>query len=148
MIHAESTVQIARPVEAVFDFLADARNEPTWLPGARTVALQTPEPIGPGTRFAGEYAGAGAVALELVTFERPTRLTIRAIARIVRFDDAITLTPEDGGTRLRAVMDAQPRGPMRLLGPLMGRTMRRQFAANWLELKRFLEREPNSSPDA
>jgi hypothetical protein len=48
--------------------------------------------------------------------------------------------PVNGGTHLQAHMTAEPKGPMRLMGPLMGRTMRSQFAANWDHLRRALER--------
>jgi uncharacterized protein YndB with AHSA1/START domain len=142
MIRSEAAVSIARPVETVFDLLADPRNEPSWLPGARRVAMTTPEPVRLGSRFEGEYARAGKVTIELVAFERPSRVTFRAVSKIVRFDDAVTLAAENGGTRLDAVMEAAPQGVMRLLAPLMGRTMRAQFAANWLALKRFVEAEP------
>ena len=102
-----------------------------------------------GTRFEGEYARAGTVTLELVEFERPSRVTFRATSRIVNFDDAVTLTQEGSGTRLRATMEAQPRGVMKVMGPMMGRTMRAQFEGNWNHLKRMLEGQdlaPASSP--
>ncbi|MFL5760094.1 MAG: hypothetical protein ACJ789_10165 [Thermomicrobiales bacterium] len=101
----------------------------------------TPGPTGLGTHFEGEYARAGTLAVELVTFERPHRVTFRAASRIVCFDDDVTLVLEGAGTRLRSVIEARPQDPVRLVGPLMCRTMRRQFAANWPELKRALERE-------
>lgn len=139
MIRADAAVHIDRPPEAVFDLLADPRNEPRWLPGAKRVTMMTPEPVRLGSRFEGEYARAGAVTIELVAFERPSRVTFRAASKIVRFDDDVTLAAENGGTRLVAVMEAAPHGVMRLLAPVMGRTMRRQFAANWLALKRVME---------
>jgi hypothetical protein len=36
-------------------------------------------------------------------------------------------------------MFATPRGAMRLVAPLMARTLRRQFAANWERLRRAME---------
>jgi hypothetical protein len=79
------------------------------------------------------------VQLELVEFERPTRLTFRASSRIVDFDDAVRLSDEGSATRLEARMRAEPRGVMRLFAPAMGRTMRRQFAGNWSHLGHALE---------
>jgi Polyketide cyclase / dehydrase and lipid transport len=95
--------------------------------------------VGLGSTFFGDYRSAGSVQLELVEFERPRRVTFRARSRIVDFDDAVELTPVDGGTRLEARMTAQPRGAMRLVSPLMARTMRRQFAGNWDHLRQALE---------
>ena len=140
MIEARAEIEIAAPLERVFDYVADARNEQHWVPGAERVEMTSPGEVGPGTRFEGEYARAGTVQLELVEFDRPTRLTIRARARIVHFDDAITLTARpDGATHLSAVMTARPQGVMRVATPVMGRAMRRQFTANWTHLKHALE---------
>jgi uncharacterized protein YndB with AHSA1/START domain len=141
VIEANGAVQVDAPVTAVFDYLADARNEPQWLPGAQEVTKTTDGPVGLGTRFEGVYRRAGRVELELVEFERPTRVTFRARARIVDFDDAVTLTEREGGTALVARMDARPRGAMKLVAPLMARTMRRQFESNWVHLKEAVERQ-------
>ena len=37
MIEARGSTDIARPIEEVFAYVADARNEPRWLPGAAEV---------------------------------------------------------------------------------------------------------------
>jgi uncharacterized protein YndB with AHSA1/START domain len=139
MITARAHVFIDRPIGEVFDYLADSRNEPAWLPGATRVAKTSPGPIALGTTFEGEYARAGLVTLELTEYARPERVTFRACARIVEFDDAVTLSPDGGGTRLEAVLRARPRGWMRLVEPLMGGVMRKQFEGNWTQLKRALE---------
>lgn len=139
MIVAHGEVFIQRPIVEVFDFVADARNEPTWLPGATQVEKTTEGSVGQGTRFQGEYARAGTVSLELVEFDRPNRVTFRARSRIVHFDDAVTLVSEGTGTRLRATMEASPQGVMKFMAPVMGRVMRKQFESNWNVLKDALE---------
>ena len=139
MIVAHAQIEIGAPIERVFDYVADARNEPAWLPGAQAVAKTSDGPVELGTRFDGIYARAGRVSLEIVDFKRPHRVTFRARSRIVAFDDLIELSEANGATRLAARMSAQPRGVMRLARPLMARTMRQQFEANWLHLKRALE---------
>jgi uncharacterized protein YndB with AHSA1/START domain len=147
MITAQADVTIDQPIEAVFDFLADARNEPQWLPGAHDIALVTDGPVGVETRFQGQYARIGTVTLTLVAYERPHAVTFRGQATSMDFDDAVTLTTVTGGTRLQAVMTARPHGVMRLMEPLVGRVMRQQFAANWRHLKAALEqRAPAAAP--
>jgi uncharacterized protein YndB with AHSA1/START domain len=151
MITAQAAVTIDRPIEVVFDFLADARNEPRWLPGAVGIAKLTDEPVGQATRFQGQYARIGTVTLELVTYDRPHAVTFRGQAKTMDFDDAVTLTTVTGGTQLAAVMTARPHGVMRLMQPLVGRVMRQQFAANWLHLKAALEQReaaPAAAPGA
>ena len=140
MIHAQGSAEIAVPPERVFDYLADARNEPDWLPGAKNIAKTSDGEIGLGTTFRGEYARAGAIEVEIVEFERPSRLTFRGRAKGMTFDDAIRLAPSGAGTRLDAEMRTAPRGLFKLLAPMMGRVIQKQFAANWAHLKRALER--------
>jgi carbon monoxide dehydrogenase subunit G len=138
-IEARGQTTIARTIEDVFDYVSDARNEPTWLPGARSVEKTSQGPVGLGTTFVGQYSGAGRVEVELVEFQRPTRVTFRAHSRIVDFDDVVDLTMREGVTHLDAHMTAEPRGAMRLVAPIMGRTMRRQFSSNWDHLRQALE---------
>lgn len=138
-IEAQAELTIRRSIEDVFDYLADLRNEPRWLPGAKSVTMISDGEVGRGSTFVGEYQRAGHVELRLVEFERPSRVTFRADSKIVRFDDAVQLAPVEGGTRLRAQMIAEPKGLMRLVGPLMGRTMRTQFISNWEHLRSELE---------
>jgi carbon monoxide dehydrogenase subunit G len=146
-IQAEGGTTIRRSIEAVFDFLADPRNEPDWLPGASAVEKTNDGPVGLGSTFVGHYARAGRVELELVEFERPRKVTFRGRSKIVDFDDAVELDETATGTQLRAKMTASPRGPMRLVAPLMAKTMRRQFAANWEHLRRNLEAAPGADRD-
>jgi uncharacterized protein YndB with AHSA1/START domain len=138
-IEARGETAIGRPIAEVFDYLADARNEPRWVQGARSVEKTSSGPVGLGTTFVGQYARAGRVDLELIEFERPTRVTIRAHSRIVDFDDVVELSMRAGVTRVDARMTATPRGAMRFVAPIMGRTMRRQFSENWDHLRRALE---------
>lgn len=137
-IEAQGNARILRPVEDVFDYLADPRNEPKWLPGASSVVKTSDGEIGLGSTFLGEYRRAGRVELDVIEFVRPSRVTFRARSKIVHFDDAVQLAPVDGGTRLVARMTAEPQGAMRLMAPVMGRTMRKQFASNWDHLRRAL----------
>ena len=51
MPHIEGEVRIHRPVEQVFDFVADERNEPTYNRHMAISEKVTDGPIGVGTRF-------------------------------------------------------------------------------------------------
>ncbi len=145
MIEARCEFEVEAAPEVVFDYVADARNEPKWLPGAREITKTTEGPVRLGTRFAGTYARAGQVTVEVIEYERPKRLTLRGRSSIVSFDDVIDFNPTDtGGTALSARLSARPRGIMRLVTPLLARTMQRQFVANWPHLKRVLESDEAS----
>ena len=66
-----------RPVDQVFDFLADSSNEPPYNPLILPAWMTTPGPIGPGTRFvqrARSFGRVGQVDIELVEYRRPEHL--------------------------------------------------------------------------
>ena len=53
MTRIMGSVVVRRPVEVVFDFAADQRNEPTYNPALTRCDKVTEAPIRPGTRFDG-----------------------------------------------------------------------------------------------
>ena len=142
MLESRGEARIACPAEVIFDYLADMRNEPEWLPGASDVEQTSAGEIGPGTTFTGTYARAGRVSCELSAFDRPRALTIHGEAKGMSFDDEISLREIDGETQLTATMRTMPKGMFKLVAPMMGRVIDRQFQANWDRLKARLEASP------
>ena len=139
MITTQGSTSMSVPIDVVFDFLADARNETRWLPGAANVRLTSPEPLGLGSTFTGEYARAGTITIRLTRYERPNRLTLAGDGKTLRFTDAIELTPTGSGTALSATMTTTPKGLFRLFAPMMARVIGKQFQSNWDNLKATLE---------
>jgi uncharacterized protein YndB with AHSA1/START domain len=73
----EGEIVIRRPVEEVFDYVADERHEPNFNTRMSRVELLTPEPIGVGSRFGIEMTMMRRVfdmTVEFTAFERPRRL--------------------------------------------------------------------------
>jgi len=62
----EGDIVIAKPIEEVFDFVADERNEPKYNRQMTSAEMMTPDPIGVGTKFRAMMTGRG-VAVELTT---------------------------------------------------------------------------------
>jgi uncharacterized protein YndB with AHSA1/START domain len=82
MVRIEGEIVINRPVEDVFDFVADERNEPRYNPQMRRAEQISDGPIGIGTRFRAELVNMGRtveMVIEFTGFDRPRRLasTIR-----------------------------------------------------------------------
>ena len=65
-------LQVTRPAEDTFDFIADLRNEPLWNPRVRQLTLATPEPVAAGSIFRGDYQGLGVL---MTTLTRPAAAT-------------------------------------------------------------------------
>jgi uncharacterized protein YndB with AHSA1/START domain len=74
MSHIEHEIVINRPVEEVFDFLADARNEPQYNPHMLHAEQRPVGPIGRGTQFWTEVTTNGRtmeMAYEITASARP-----------------------------------------------------------------------------
>jgi hypothetical protein len=72
-----------RPVDEVFDFLADPRTEPRYDPLVLQAWKTIPGPIGPGTRFgqrARSFGRVGTVDIGLVGYRRPSTWARRPTA--------------------------------------------------------------------
>ena len=142
MTHVEGSIFINRPVTDVFDFVADATNEPRFNPSMRRAEKITEGPIGVGTRFKAETTSGGRpveMIIEFTGFERPR--WIREIAQMAAMDLEGTLTfePLSGGTRMRWSWELKPRGALKLITPLVALMGRRSEKRIWSGLKLFLE---------
>jgi uncharacterized protein YndB with AHSA1/START domain len=88
MVTIEGSTTIARPVEDVFDFVVDERNEPMYNPKMTRVVKLTPGPIGAGTRWSATVDSRGRPMpseVEVTDYVRPHRLastTTMAAAQI------------------------------------------------------------------
>jgi hypothetical protein len=77
MVRIEGGIVIGRPVEDVFDFVADERNEPLYNPRMIRAEKVTPGPVDKGTRWAATIESRGrplGMVIELTDHTRPTRL--------------------------------------------------------------------------
>jgi hypothetical protein len=139
-----STV-IARPVEEVFDFVADERHEPEYNPRMVRAEKVTPGPIATGTRWSATLESRGRpldMTIETTDYARPTRLGSATSMSMAEFRGVVTFEPDPAGTRLRWFWEVQPKGVFRLLSPLTRRIGERQEAENWDRLRRYLESPP------
>lgn len=147
MPRVEGDLVIGRPVEEVFDFVADERDEPRFNPKMRRAEKITPGPIGVGTRFSAEMTMARRttpMTIEFTGFERPRRLASTTRLSWMEIRGSLSFDPVAEGTRMHWQWDLQPRGPLRLFGPLIGRMGRRQELVIWTNLKRLLEAREDS----
>jgi uncharacterized protein YndB with AHSA1/START domain len=140
-----STTLISRPIEEVFDFAVDSRNEFKWNPKVRMMTKLTDGPIGLGTRMAAKWTMSRRIELEYTEYERPYRWTW-ANGGPIAVTVTVTLFEEAGGTRLRTVFDAHAHGPARLFFPVFVRIMRKAEARNMGYLKACLESDRAAQP--
>jgi uncharacterized protein YndB with AHSA1/START domain len=142
MIHIKGDIVIERPVEEVFDFVADERNEPRYNAQMRRAEQLSEGPIGLGTRFRAEVVSGGrpvSMVIEFTAFERPQRLASRTQIDSMDIEYSLTFEPVPAGTRMRWSGEIEPHGMLKLMGPLVGWMGRRQELRIWTGLKGLLE---------
>jgi hypothetical protein len=93
MARIDGEIVIDRPVDAVFDYVADQSNEPQYNPRMARAEKITPGPVGKGTRFRSAVTTMGRTAemlIEFTGYDRPTRLTS---ATTIQQADSATHSP-------------------------------------------------------
>ena len=143
-------ILINQPIELVFDYVADQRNEPNYNPQMLQSEMITDGPIGVGTRFrATAQSGRREVEMliEVTEYQRPRRFGSRTTMSSTDVDGGLTFEPVNGATRMSWSWDVRPKGSLRFLGPLIAHLGRRQEETIWAGLKNQLEGSgPPASP--
>ena len=145
MTHVRGHLDIAAPVETVFDVVADQTNEPTYNPGMVSSEMVTPGPLGEGSRFRAVARSAGRevpMTIELVEYGRPHHLGVLTSVDGTIIDGTLDFAPCPGGTRMTWDWDVRSTGRLRYAGPVIGYLGRRQEHRIWVGLKRRLESVP------
>jgi uncharacterized protein YndB with AHSA1/START domain len=138
---------IARTPEQVWEFVADARNDPRWCEKVVSVEQVAGEGPGPNAQYRVMHRprpGKPPVELtmQVVEFDPPHRLRWREEDPDAVFNVLYELESDGAATRITQVddIDWKIAKPLRPIGRIMvSRDMKRQFAS----LKRLLE---NATP--
>jgi uncharacterized protein YndB with AHSA1/START domain len=149
MSRIQREIVINRPVDEVFDFMADGRNEPQYNPHMLRAEQISAGPIGRGTQFRTEVTTRGRsmeMAYEITAYERPQRLALRTIKAVVDVQSTETFDPVPGGTRLRLLWEVEPRGVFKLMTPLLARMMGRRLDTVLANIKCVLEAHETPPP--
>lgn len=149
MARIDGEIVINRPVEEVFDFVADERNEPRYNPRMLSSEKLTPGPVGLGSQFRAAMRTRPrsiSMTTEFTAFERPRRLALTTRLATMDIEGTLTFDPVPAGTRMRWSWQLRPRGLLKLLTPVVVRVGRRQEQTIWTDLKRLLEAREVPSP--
>src|SRR6266571_420155 len=142
MAGIEGEIIIARPVDVVFDYVADQSNEPQYNPQMVRAEKITAGPVGKGTRFHSAVASMGRTAemlIECTGYDRPKLFATTTTMRQADISYTLRFDPAGGGTRMRWAGEVRPKGAFRLLGPLITWLGSRQEQRIWASLKQHLE---------
>src|SRR5689334_8464615 len=115
--------------EAVFDLMADCSNEAQWNPDVREVTRIGDGPVAVGAEWDGRYKGLGTMRIRLDEYDRPSRLKFTTTGN--KMDMQWTFeysSPAPLKTHVDAHAAIEPKGAMKLAGPLIGPMIRRTFS--------------------
>lgn len=128
MAHAESEITIRRSSQDVYAFLADGLHNPQWRRGVQSIALTGGTPGALGAVYSQTLTGPGGRPIAgdyTITAADPgKRLGFQVIAGPARPTGEYQLTEAATGTVVRFTLDLQPKGLMKLVEPVIKRTMR------------------------
>ncbi len=99
-----------------------------WDPGVESATMLTPEPVGLGSRFAlhTRFLGRSVpLEYEVIDFDPPRRLVLRAENRFVRSVDTITFESLARLTEITYDAHLETKGPFRIAEPLLAPVFRR-----------------------
>jgi Polyketide cyclase / dehydrase and lipid transport len=142
MAGIEGEILIGRPVDDVFDYVADQSNEPQYNPQMVRAEKITAGPVGKGTQFRSAVASRGRTAemmIECTGYDRPTRFATTTTMQQADISYTLTFEPAAAGTRMRWSGQVRPKGAFRLLGPVITWMGIRQEQRIWASLKKHLE---------
>jgi carbon monoxide dehydrogenase subunit G len=136
-----NTITIERPVQDVFEFLADFDNVPKWNYAIVETRKTSAGPVRVGATYRQirSIPSRSEEKFEVTEFEPDGRLAIRGT--LGPFEGTLTyeLHPAGGGTRLIKSAHLQASGLGRLVAPIALGRIRKAVAANLEKLKELME---------
>jgi carbon monoxide dehydrogenase subunit G len=144
MITVRKAVLVDRPAEDVFDFLADVRNEQRWNPNVVRIERPSDGPLSVGDSFEGVYRRGGRMRFKLVQADKPSRLVFHGGGRQMTLAATLELERVGSATRVRMEAQIEPRGPLRLLAPLMRKPIQRQYESVTESFRQVVEADPRT----
>ena len=142
---SSATIDINRPIDDVFAYIADPHNMEQWVVGVTDVQTSSDRPTA-GMQYTSNYTYGGrteAMTYVVTGFESPTRYSIRGEGPFP-FEGELSLEPTATGTRVTNSIDAGSDSRFTtvmftLFAPVMRRVMAKRLKAELVELKGELE---------
>jgi len=140
----ETTIVIARPIQEVWDHIADARNDPQWCDKVEEVRQEVGDVPGPNARYRVIHRPIRLkkpkeLTVSVEEYTPPSRMRLREEDDDGVFNITYELEPADEGTRLTQRDWIEWKIP-RFHRPIARRMVSRDLANQFATLKRRLER--------
>ncbi len=143
MARIETQITINRPIEGVFAYVSDIRNNLKWQTGVISAEITSAGPIGVGTTFKFEIEVMGRkleTTGELTAHDPPKVTAWKGITGPFPMSGSTTFKSAEGGTLVTDVLEAEPGGFFKLAIPLLIKQQKAQMEADMKKLKELLEK--------
>lgn len=140
-IQFDHSTVIDRPIEDVFKFVTTPEHDAQWKPRVVEADPANRE-MGVGTTWRQVVKaplGRAETVDECTEYEPPSRFGYRSTSGSIPVEAGYTFTPDGHVSRLRYTGTIEVSGLLRLMQPLLARTIRKDVAASLAGLKSLLE---------
>jgi hypothetical protein len=140
-VHFVNVVDVERPIEDVYTYLADFENVPSWNYAIALTEKTSDGPVGVGTTYrqVRTLPSRSEETFELTVYEPHRSLGLSGTLGPFSAELEYHLEPLERGTRLTNEVELRPRGILGTVGQLAGSRVKEAVADNLAELKRILE---------
>lgn len=141
MAHAEGSIAIDRPVNTVFNFIADGTNNPLWRSSVTDIERVPGKPTGLGAVFKQGLKGPGGRIngdYEIVEYQPDQLIRFQVISGPARPTGAYKFEAVSNSTHLTFILHFEPTGLAKLMEPMIASSMKSEVAM-LSDLKTYLE---------
>jgi uncharacterized protein YndB with AHSA1/START domain len=145
MIEVENSILVKKPPRDVFGVVGNLENEPQWHTDVATAKKLKPGPVAVGTTY--EFRpkkpmmGVDRVEPRVVKIEPGKAISFDTQFGKMLIHRTYKVEPAEGGSRVSHRFVAQPKGMMRLMAPMMKRSVRKAWVGFLENLKQVVEAE-------
>ena len=143
MAHAEGSITIDRPVNTVFNFIADGTNNPLWRSSVTDIERVPGKPTGLGAVFKQGLKGPGGRIdgdYEIVEYQPDQLIRFQVIAGPARPTGTYKFEAVGSSTRVTFILHFEPKGLAKLMDPMITSSMKSEIAM-LTDLKIYLENQ-------
>ena len=142
MLKVEVDIYVERSPEEVFEFISNFENNPIWQNGMQECTFTSEPPLGVGSTYqqVAQFLGRRIESdFEVIEYEAGKMVKAATVESSFPITFQRWVEPQDGGTRVQAIITGDSSGFFRIAEPLMAWMTRRSINADYARLKEVLE---------
>lgn len=142
MIRVETSVEIDRSSDEVFDYISDFENNPEWQSGQVKARFTSEGPLRVGSTYdqVAKFLGREILStFEVIEYEQNRMVKASTTSGSFPITFTRIVEPREGGAKVSAIVEGDAGGFFKLAEPLLARMVQRSIDSDYQNLKRILE---------